>query len=122
MPETRTPRRAQKPVTRPEHKIGPFNHGLGVSIWLNQVETETGIRYFRSITIAPRRYRDAKTGAWKNAVSFRPVDLSTLTLALDAARRYCATVPLPGQAVEGDELEELNVLPDGEIPNGQTGS
>ncbi len=51
----------------PEKKWGPFHGGLGLAVWLNQVDTPDGTRYFRSITIAPRRYRDPKTGEWKDA-------------------------------------------------------
>jgi hypothetical protein len=84
MATTKT-KRSQAPPRRAEHKIGPFHNGLGVAIWLNEVETDQGKRFFRSITVAPRRYRDAVTGEWKNASSFRPVDLSTLILALHNA-------------------------------------
>jgi hypothetical protein len=42
-----SPKRSQAPQ-KPEHKIGPLHNGLGVSIWLNSVETETGTRFFRS--------------------------------------------------------------------------
>ena len=93
---------------RPEKKIGPFHHGLGIAIWLNSVETENGPRYFRSITIAPRRYLDDKTGQWKDATSYRPADLATLELALAHARQFIASTPLPGQPVDGEEYEELH--------------
>ncbi len=92
---------------RPEKKFGPFHNGIGVAVWLNRVETDQGPRYFRSITLNPRRYRDAKTGAWKDASSFRPVDLATLAMALEVARQYIESVPLPGQPVEGEEYDEL---------------
>ena len=93
---------------RPEKKIGPFHNGLGIAIWLNSVETDSGTRYFRSITIAPRRYLEGKTGQWKDATSYRPVDLATLELALAHARQFIASTPLPGQPVDGDEYEELH--------------
>jgi hypothetical protein len=85
MAESKTAKRGQQPVHRPEHKIGPFHNGLGIAIWCNEVKTADGPRFFRSVTIAPRRYRDPKTGKWKDAVSYRPVDLTTLSLALDNA-------------------------------------
>lgn len=75
-----------------------------------------GAPHNRSVTIAPRRYRDEKTGEWKDAVSFRPVDLSTLELALSHARQYCSSTPLPGQPVEGEEYEEMLPAENGEIP------
>ena len=59
--------------------------------------------------IAKRRYRDAKTGEWKDAASFRPVDLATLELAMSYARQYIESTPLPGQPVDGEEYEELHV-------------
>lgn len=37
-----------RPARRPECKIGPFHNGLGVAVWLNEVETAAGPRYFRS--------------------------------------------------------------------------
>ena len=39
----------------------------------------------RSVSIAPRRYRDKQTGEWKDSGSFRPGDLSALILALLAS-------------------------------------
>lgn len=62
----------------------------------------------RSITFNARRYRDEKTGEWKDAASYRPVDLATLEMALGSVRQFIASTPLPGQPVEGDELEELH--------------
>lgn len=119
MAATKTKR--TQPAQRPEHKIGPFHNGLAVAIWINSVETDKGIRYFRSLTLAPRRYRDAQTGEWKDAVSYRPVDLSTLVLALESARRYCSQTPLPGQPLEGHEEEEIHGE-NGELSNGQSPS
>jgi len=89
----------------PEQKYGPFHGGVGVAIWLNEVQTEQGPRFFRSLTIAPRRYRDAKTGEWKDATSLRSTDLPALILALTAAHQFMMGVPLPGQPAEEDLLE-----------------
>ena len=69
----------------PEYKYGPFHGGVGVAIWLNDVQTAEGQRYFRSVTIAPRRYRDPETGEWRDAGSFRSSDLPALILALHVA-------------------------------------
>lgn len=102
-------RKAPTAARRPEKKIGPFHNGLGIAIWLNTVDSDKGPRFFRSITVAPRRYLDPKTGTWKDATSYRPVDLATLLLALQAAHDYIRTTPLPGQPVEGDEMEELHL-------------
>ena len=100
-------KKAQAP-RRPEKKFGPFHNGIGLAIWMNRVDTPQGPRYFRSITFNSRRYRDDKTGEWKDAASFRPVDLATLEMALNYARQYISSVPLPGQPVEGEEYEELH--------------
>jgi hypothetical protein len=104
--------KAKKPVTqaprRPERKFGPFHNGIGLAVWLNRVETDHGPRFFRSITFNCRRYRDDKTGEWKDAASYRPVDLATLEMALCQARQFIASTPLPGQPVEGEEYEELH--------------
>lgn len=112
-------KRTNRAPRRPEKKIGPFQNGLGIAIWLNTVDTPEGPRYFRSITLAPRRYLDDKTGEWKDAASYRPIDLATLELALAAARQYIAATPLPGQPVQGEEYEELHgsngELADGEV-------
>jgi hypothetical protein len=86
MATTKPKQRPAQPPRRPEKKFGPYHNGLGLAVWLNSVETPDGTRYFRSISIAPRRYRDPKDGVWKDAKSFRPVDLATLTLALAKAQ------------------------------------
>jgi hypothetical protein len=85
----------------PERKWGPFHGGLGVAVWLNEVETPEGKRFFRSVTIAPRRFR--KDGRWQDAGSLRPVDLPSLLLALQAAHEFIHSTPLPGEAAELDE-------------------
>lgn len=105
---SKTTKRASAP-RRPEKKLGPFHNGIGLAIWLNRVETEQGPRFFRSITFNSRRYRDPKTGEWKDAASYRPVDLATLELALAHARQYIESVPLPGEPVDGEEYEELHL-------------
>ncbi len=97
-------RRAEKPVKRPELKIGPFQGGIGVAVWQNEIQTEAGIRLIRSITLAPRRYRDRQTGEWKDAVSYRPGDLTALILALEKTREYCLTTPLPGEQSEDERM------------------
>jgi hypothetical protein len=92
MPETQ-----QKP-NKPELKIGPFPGGISVEVWLNQ--THDG-RYFRSITIAPRSYRD-DDGNWKEG-AYRLVDLPALILALQKAQDYGTTTPLPGEPAHDTE-------------------
>jgi len=98
----------------PEKKWGPFAGGSGVALWLNRFETAEGVRYARSVTIAPRRFKSKKTGEWEDAGSFRTVDLPAILLALEAAHAYCLATPLPGQAAEPEEVEAL--ASNGEIP------
>ena len=110
---TRTRRANAAPARHPEKKFGPFHGGVGLAIWLNQVETSEGTRWFRSISIQSRRYRDKKTGAWKDAKSLRPTDLPALLLAMDAAMSFMASVPLPGQPADDDS--DTEALADGEL-------
>ena len=81
----------------PEKKISPVNSGINVAIWLNEVQTASGTRFYRTITIEPRRYKDRKTGKWEDATSFGPIDLPLLLYALEQARDYVFSEPLPGQ-------------------------
>jgi hypothetical protein len=109
-------KKAAVPPRRPERKWGPFHGGLGIAVWLNEVETEEGQRFFRAITVAPRRYRDKVTGEWKDASSLRPTDLSTLQLALQAAHDFIHSTPLPGEGIEPDEIEDAGLY-EGEGPS-----
>ena len=56
------PKRVAAPPRHPERKWGPFHGGVGVAVWLNEVQTGAGLRFFRTLTLQPRRYRDQKTG------------------------------------------------------------
>jgi hypothetical protein len=51
-------------------------------VWLNEVRTDAGPRYIRSVTVNMRRCFDKKTGEWKDASSLRPTDLPSLILGL----------------------------------------
>lgn len=82
---------------RPEKKITPVNSGISVAIWLNAAETEQGKRYFRSVTIEPRRYFDRTAGKWKDSSAFGAADLPLLLYALEQARDFVFSQPLPGQ-------------------------
>ena len=100
-------KRGKKTLPRhPEKKWGPFAGGAGIAVWLNEFETENGTRYARSITFAPRRFRDPKTGEWRDG-AYRTVDLPALLLAISAAHEYCLTTPLPGQPAEPEEVDAL---------------
>jgi len=112
-------KRAKKPEPRyPEKKWGPFAGGAGVAVWLNEFETENGIRYARSITFAPRRFRDQKTAEWRDG-AYRPIDLPALLLAIQAAYDYCQSTPLPGQQADPEDIDTLaegEVLSDPKTP------
>lgn len=78
-----------------ERKYGPFHGGVEVAVWLNEVQTDSGPRFVRTVQITPRRYRDKKTGKWHKARSFRATDLPALILALEASRAFMESAPLP---------------------------
>ena len=98
-----------KKTRGPEKKIGPFAGGVGVSIWLNEIQTDAGPRTVRSITINPPRYRDRDSGDWKDSKSFRPSDLPALLFALGKAQEHCYEISLPDGAKDdnGNEQEEV---------------
>lgn len=92
----------QRPAkNHPEKKIGPFPGGIGVAIWVNTIETQTGPQQIRSVTISPRRYRD-DSGAWRDAPSFRPADLPALIFGLQKALEFVYTNPLSSQDRNGE--------------------
>lgn len=103
-----------KSPRRPEKKYGPFAGGVGVAVWLNSVEDAQGLRYFRSISINPRRYRDKETGQWLDGGSFKLTDLPALILALEAAHTYSAKTTLPGLPADDEEAAPTDT--GGEIP------
>ena len=98
----------------PERKWGPFHGGVGVAVWLNEVDTAEGKKFFRTVTIAPRRYLDSKTGKWLDAASLRSTDLPALILALEAAHQFVSVTPLPGLPADGEEPRDSSPLVDGE--------
>lgn len=102
---TKTKRPAAAP-RHPEKKYGPFHGGVGIAVWLNEVQTDSGPKFFRSIQIAPRRYRSRKTGEWEDSSSLRVTDIPSLVLGLEAAHHYCLTTPLPGQPADEEHVEE----------------
>jgi hypothetical protein len=108
-------KRPAAPPRRPEKKYGPFHGGVGLAVWLNQVDGENGPRYFRSCSLAPRRYRDKKTGEWMDAGSLRATDLPAIILAMEAALVFMNSTPLPGEPVEEDVLDAMDARED-EVP------
>ena len=107
-------KRSTSAPRHPEKKWGPFHGGVGVAVWLNEIQTDAGPKTVRSISISPRRYLDKLSGEWRDAGSYRPGDLSALILALEKAREHCLSKPLPG---EHSEDERLAGMPDdAEIP------
>ena len=100
----------------PERKWGPFHGGVGLAVWLNEVKTDSGPKFFRSISLNLRRYRDKETGEWKEASSLRTTDLPALILGLEAAHAFCSTTPLPGQLAEDEHVEDPTVLDNNQPP------
>lgn len=115
MPELKATRSAAPP-RRPERKYGPFHGGVGVAVWLNQVDTDDGPRFFRTATISPRRFRDEKSGEWKDASSLRSTDLAALILGLQAAHQFMLSTPLPGEPIEESPVEDSPPSGDGVVP------
>ncbi len=101
------------PKNRPEKKITPVNSGISVAIWLNSADTETGKRYYRSVTIEPRRYYDKTAGEWKDSPSFSAADLPLLLYALEQARDFVFSEPLPDQ---NPDTPPNSATTDGEVP------
>jgi hypothetical protein len=54
---------------------------------------------------SPRRYRDAETGEWRDAGSYRAGDLPALLYALSKAQEFMYSVPMPGEQEEQDAGE-----------------
>src|SRR5438309_10377232 len=92
----------KKPKRQPEKKIGPFANGVGVCVWLNTIETNSGDKTVRSITINPRRYFDHESQQWKEAASYNPAGLPALIFALLKALQWCYGARLPDPPA-GDE-------------------
>lgn len=45
---TKSVKKDKAPAKPPELKIGPFQGGIGVAVWLNQIQTDSGPRTIRS--------------------------------------------------------------------------
>jgi len=106
-----------QPKKLPEKKFGPFVGGVGVAIWVNDVQTDHGIRQFRSVTIAPRRYFDRETNQWKDASSYTPADLPGLIYALSRALDYVTDTPLEGPEAQDNGGASAPPAPTmGEVP------
>lgn len=88
---------AKQSTNRPEQKFGPYPGGVGVAVWINEIDTDQGTRKVRSITINPRRYFDSKSKQWKDSRSFRPEDLPALVFGLQKALEHCYVEPIPGE-------------------------
>src|SRR4029078_9545035 len=88
---------ARKPKRQPEKKIGPFANGVGVCVWLNTIETDSGPKTVRWITIKQRRHFDQESQQWKDAASYNPADLPAVLFAITKAQEYCYETPIPGQ-------------------------
>lgn len=92
------PKSSRQPAgNRPEKKIGPYPGGIGVAIWTNTIQTDDGTRQVRSVTLSPRRYKDAQSGQWKDSSSYQVGDLPALIFALQKALEHCYTNQLAGE-------------------------
>ena len=84
----------QEGPKRPEKKIGRL------AFWRNAIQTAAGPKEVWSITISARRYRDPKSGEWKDAPSFRPADLPGLVCDLQKAIDFLYADSTSGQDEE----------------------
>ena len=103
MPQDKRPPSKHTPLLPkgPERKFGPYQGGIGVSVWMNTADGDNGRkRVFRSLTISPRRYRDRDTGEWRDSSFLYPGDAPVLVLALQKAIEYVFTTPIPGEDPE----------------------
>ena len=100
------PKDKHSTANRPEKKFGPYPGGIGVAVWLNTINTDNGPKKVRSITINPRRYREAESGEWRDSPSYWPGDLPALLFALQQAQAYCISQPIPGEKSEREPGSE----------------
>lgn len=91
-------------ANKPEKKIGPYPGGIGVAIWVNTIQTQNGPRKVRSVSLSPRRYRDSKTGEWKDSTSYQTGDLPALIFALQKAQEFIFSNPLDGDDDQGGDV------------------
>lgn len=78
--------KAKKPKQaprRPEKKYGPFAGGAGVVVWLNEVQTDSGVRYFRSYVVyllmwPSRVFRSPRKSLAKAAFRWQCAPLASL--------------------------------------------
>lgn len=105
-------RKSARPKNQPEVKFGPYAGGVGIAIWKNRVETDEGVREYRSITVNTRRYLDKKTDEWRDSGAFRPEDLPAVMHGLSRALDFIYSHPLSQEPEDNGEP----VDGDGEIP------
>ena len=96
---------------RPEVKFGPYPGGVGVAVWVNEIDTDGSTRKIRSITINPRRYFDNRSNQWKDSSSFRPEDLPALLFGLQKALEHCFEEPIPGEESSHDQQRQDDDVP-----------
>jgi len=87
----------------PEKKIGPLPGGIQIAIWINEIDTDDGPRKVRSVTVTPRRYKDAESGEWRDAKGYNATDISALIFALTRAQEYIFDNPLEQEKKEAEE-------------------
>jgi hypothetical protein len=63
---------------------------VSASVFANEIETEGGKRFVRSVSLQ-RRYRDDKDGKWKSSTSFGLGELPQAMAVLDLAMKYVAS-------------------------------
>jgi len=91
-------------MKRPERQFG-LPGAASVAVWLHTNQAQDGsVRKVRSITIAPRRYKDAESGEWKDA-SLKPSDLPALIFAMEKAQEFIYANPIDSPAEDDAPLD-----------------
>ena len=101
------------PKPRPEKTFGPYPDALSITVWLNPITTSEGTKLVRSMTLS-RRYKDQKSGEWKDATSFTLAQLRVIRLAITDVEQFVQSTPVPSHLpANGGSVESALPPPDG---------
>jgi len=89
---------------QPEITIGPLPGGITAAVWTSMVyNKEQQPQKARSITLPPRKYRDAN-GNTHESRSYRVDNIPTLIFALQMALEYCYLHPIYGDGTHDSDI------------------
>ena len=83
---TKTTKRPTTVPRRPERKWGPFHGGVGVAVWLNEVETEEGKKYLEENLKVANSLAIGSSPTWlaNSKYKFAGIDAQTIKTNLCA--------------------------------------